>query len=296
MRSLSFACLLALLCPPSAYSWSFLPHKVIGQLAEIRLNPKARQAVKDILGPNVGLADIAVCPDEMRGGHAITCAGAFRVPPNPASAAWHFINIPITDSPAENTLTRYCQKGCVVNALKQNLKTLSDPWTSRQQKQIALMFIVHFMGDVHQPLHSAAEFYPEGGNDQGGNKKPAVFMNYLTNMHSLWDGMVKQRDISQSLNIEKYAEWLEQKLPKDDLSSWLAGDLVNRPALESFKIAQDIYQEYNKDCVAGAMADDNCGHNLKSYYRDAAQPVVMERMQQAGVRLARLLEQALSGN
>src|SRR3989338_7940047 len=160
------------------------------------------------------------------------------------------------------------------------------------------MFVVHFVGDLHQPLHDSSEFYrdAQGGDDRGGNNKPVTFIHKPTNLHSLWDGMVKERDIMQSTNIEKYAEWLEngdKGIARKDISTWLKGDLVAGPAMESFAIAKGIYKEYNKDCTAAIAGDDNFGHNFKGKYRDAMQPVVMERMQQAGVRLAAMLEQAL---
>ena len=93
---------------------------------------------------------------------------------------WHYIDIPI-DKPHLN-MERDCAKGdCVIAKIEQFRDALKNPATPPEQRREALMFIIHFVGDMHQPLHCS------DNQDHGGNEVHVVFEGHPTNLHSLWD-------------------------------------------------------------------------------------------------------------
>src|SRR5580700_268916 len=151
----------------TALAWGPEGHSLIARIAETQLTPAARARVTAILAPGQTLASIASWADEVRRSR-------------PESANWHFVDIPI-DRPHLD-MTRDCAKNdCVVAKIADLRKTLLSPATPPDQQREALMFLVHFIGDMHQPLHSS------DNQDRGGNSVRVVFFGRQTNLHSVWD-------------------------------------------------------------------------------------------------------------
>jgi hypothetical protein len=152
--------------PPSALAWGKAGHRVVATLAMSLLTPEARAQVTDLLGPNVTLAEIATWADEVRTSR-------------PNTGPWHYVNIP-REATTHNA-ARDCARGCVVSAIEQSLRLLQDASKDRAVREEALRWVVHFVADLHQPLHALAE-------DRGGNDVLSPFMVRQTNLHRLWDG------------------------------------------------------------------------------------------------------------
>jgi hypothetical protein len=150
---------------------------------------------------------------------------------------------------------------------------------------MALMFLVHFVGDVHQPLHNVAD-------DFGGNLKIMRKITYQgkpVNLHSIWDSEIddpakvdyRLPESALTAQAEALARALEGGIR--DEGSWTQGDLAAAASLESHSLAQTvIYPEYWESHGDDDLAD----------YQAKMQPIAFRRIQMAGVRLAVLLEEA----
>ena len=171
-RRITRLALFAILIPAVCFAWGRDGHRITGFIAAKYLTPQAAAAVKDLLGDE-SLADVSTWPDEIRRERKHT-------------APWHYANI--DPSHDRFDLQRDCpQEGCVVSAIIKFSHILRDKNASRQERVEALKFLVHFVGDVHQPLHVSY------ARDKGGHDIKVTFFENNTNLHSLWDsGMIRR--------------------------------------------------------------------------------------------------------
>lgn len=283
----------ALSSPPRVFGWSRTGHQAVALIAERRLSEATLAQVHAILGPGVGLADIAGCADNIKR-RAIKCADSFQVARDPSSRRQHYINISIKDSPDLSAIMAYCRirgsaRACIIDQIQDGLAVLKDPAATRAQKQIALMFIVHFVGDLHQPLHNAFEVDAKGRGDGGGNGAEVWFMQSAkaktpTNLHHVWDNVIESDAALKRMGAEALAEGLSVEIQSKDAAAWSKASAAES-ALESFLIAKTlIYPAYH------APGGTKPGHD----YQTRMRPVAREQVAKAGVRLAAMLEEALS--
>ncbi|MCX5787606.1 MAG: hypothetical protein NTX64_03715 [Elusimicrobia bacterium] len=269
------------LVPTAARAWGGLGHRAVALIAEHRLSPKAEEQVQRLLGPSYRLADIATCADDIKR-RGERC-GPFVLKAAPRSKSWHFIDIPIQASPTAATLKRYCvshgrSDQCCPEQVREDLATLKDPAASTRDKQMALMYLVHFVGDLHQPLHNADD------GDHGGNAKLVWFLqskrsHKKTNLHHIWDNMLVKDSQLKKFRPDAFAAELERRITPSEAQAWTRGDVVSEAALESFQIAKTrIYPAYDPDT------------RLSVPYQQELQPIALEQVAKAGVRLAYLLD------
>lgn len=272
---------------PAAQAWGPRQHKAVALIAQQRLSAKALKEVQALLGKGIGLDKISSCADAMLHTNVtFDCGGAFPVDADTAKATapWHFIDIPIKETVTADTLMDYCPNrvDCVVAQIRRQAEVLGDATASRRQKQLALMFLVHFVGDEHQPLHGADD------DDRGGNKKNTVFLGARKNLHSLWDDMILAEDWREQDGMDPapLVSELEADIKKRNTGRWTEGNFISEAALESFKASKDIiYPQYAKDK----------GRNLGIPYQQKMQPIAKQRIEMAGLRLAAILNGTFSG-
>jgi hypothetical protein len=137
----------------------------VATLAATILTTEARTQVASLLDPGTTTADISTWADEVR-------------PTRPNTGPWPYVNIP--RGAAGYNAKRDCARGCVVSAIEQSIRLLQDPSKGRAVRQEALKWLVHFVADLHQPLHAIADH-------RGGNDVPGQFNGRQTNLHRLWD-------------------------------------------------------------------------------------------------------------
>ncbi len=161
----------ALALPAAGHAWSAMGHRLIGALAEQRIGPDARRAVAELLAgeDEPTLAGVAAWADTLR---------------DDARWRWtaplHYVRI--HDAACGFQAARDCHDGlCVAGAIERFRAELADPARSRAERRDALKFLVHFVGDVHQPLHSGHR------DDRGGNRFQVRVGNEGTNLHRVWD-------------------------------------------------------------------------------------------------------------
>jgi hypothetical protein len=249
--------------PREARTWGEEGHSIVAEIAQRRLTPEARAKVREILGGDVSLGSIASWPDDVR-----DLIGK--------SYNWHFVDIPL--SATDYDPARDCQDSprgdCIINAIERNRRTLSDPLASAKDRAEALKFIVHFVGDIHQPLHTVKDFV-------GGNLFPVTyFVDPLkrkkepTNLHAVWDvGLIR----SMVWDWGAYVSRLEDEwLPGKDLSALAGGTPVDW-ALEAHKAAIEVAFTVQPNA------------DLGDAYLALTRPIVDRQLALAGIRLARTL-------
>lgn len=154
-----------------ASAWSGFGHRLVGELAERRLSPEARAQVRDLLRDEAEptLAAVSPWPDRVR-----------EEPAYRWTAPLHYVRI--HDRRCRYAASRDCEDGeCVVGAIERYARELADTQLPRLQRAEALKFLVHFVADVHQPLHSGRR------PDKGGNDFQISLDGEGTNLHSVWD-------------------------------------------------------------------------------------------------------------
>jgi hypothetical protein len=158
-------------------SFGFGPvgHETIAYIAEDRLSVTALKRINDILGRDDDLPSVANWADEIR---------TFQEETKP----WHFIDLPIRQEVTAAQVADFCPNNdCVIAQIQINKGVLTDPTTSPKEKLRALKFIVHFVGDLHQPLHTSDD------GDQGGNEKEIRFLKRKMKLHGLWDALIEKK-------------------------------------------------------------------------------------------------------
>jgi hypothetical protein len=251
---------LALLGVPNpTLAWGPEGHKVVAMIAEKYILHTALEKAQAILGGS-SLEDVANWADEIRRGRRET-------------APWHYIDIPL-DANAIDPARDCANDNCVTAQIVRFTAVLKDTNAGPTARQEALKFVVHFVGDLHQPLHD------EDNHDKGGNQRIVVFFGRTENLHEVWDSGILDHDNS---NPEKLATELERRITDSDKANWIHGT-VEDWALEGHKIAQQI--AYGN--LPGGPTPD-----LGQAYEDAAAPVVEVQLEKAGIRLASILNEAL---
>ena len=240
-------------------SWGKTGHRTIGKIAGNHLTPKAQAAVQELLG-NESLADVSSWADEVRGQEAYRKTGA-----------WHFLNLPLGLNYAgfQKQVLNMTDEN-VYSALLQTEKTLKDPGATKENKLEALKFVVHFVGDLHQPMHiSRAE-------DKGGNTIQLNYEDKGTNLHSLWDTkMLEQQGLSYEQLAVKY-----DNVPAKTIRQWQKDPLI-KWVWESYEISSKLYAEVDQ------MSSRKIG---EAYYQQHL-PTMEVRIRQAGIRLAGVLNE-----
>lgn len=171
------------------FAWSAEGHRTVAIIAQQLLQQSGQfAAVQSLLG-NLSLADISTCPDEVREAArdrnfqmSPPCQSVFPDPPK-GTDSWHFINIPVSvSSPTHSDVVAACGAKCVLTQIDTFGQVLADTSQPASVRLQALSFVVHFIGDVHQPLHDAVR-----DGDAGGNAEQIRINGTTTSLHHAWD-------------------------------------------------------------------------------------------------------------
>jgi hypothetical protein len=273
-----------LLAAQGALAWGPQGHRTIGAIADRLLTPAAHAAVLRILQDDrdkfdapsgrTTLEAVSVWADELHGTPA-------------ARPSWHYDDVPICGSEEK---ARYCPDGqCNTEQLKRLIGVLGDARASPRERGEALKWVVHLVGDIHQPLHAA------DNGDHGGNLVPVALEGVHTrgreNLHRAWDNDLVQ--------LVLHARNRQQPPPDIDALAAEASNLAQQVgqgspdswARESNNLARNVAYHYAgfacNSLPAGVVV-------LDAAYLDDAELVVRERLLLAGARLAALLNRALA--
>jgi len=240
-----------------AYAWGQNGHRIVGHIAEQHLSDETVHNLLPLL-EGQSLAQISTWADEMRSSPELFW--------RKKSSRWHYINLPKNKTLSLNHAHTH-SKDDVTNILEGiyfSINTLQSSTSSLNEKQFALKFLGHLVGDSHQPFHAGRS------EDRGGNLIKVDFFDNETNLHSLWDtGLIENENLAYT-EYAKFIDTDDAALIKTYLNSspttWL---------MESHKLAEDIY----------TSTSDEVSYSYVFKYN----PLVKQRLQKAGVRLAGVL-------
>ena len=191
-RSTSAFVCFVLLCglTAPAFAWGPMGHRMVAALAWDELSPNARSSVADLLAGEADptLPGIAVWADDLRANDPDL---------GRRSAKWHYVNIAEHDCAYDAAVA--CRgDDCVVEAIVNQTAILADRGRPRVERAQALKFVVHFVGDVHQPLHAGF------AHDKGGNDFQVSIDGRGSNLHSLWDsGLLNSARLDESAYLQR---------------------------------------------------------------------------------------------
>jgi hypothetical protein len=269
---------------PCAWAWGPQGHRTVGAIADRLLTPSARVVVLKLLEADADkfgnasgrttLEAVSVWADEIRG--------------TPAEhGPWHYDDVPVCGSEPK---ARYCPDGqCNSEELKRLIGVLADPRASPRERNEALKWVVHLVGDLHQPLHAA------DNDDRGGNLVPVALEGVRTrgreNLHRVWDNDL----VTLALHTRNHQQ------PPGNIDALaaeartLAGEAGHGSpdgwAFESNNLARNVAYHY------AAFACHTVPPGivvLDAAYQADAVEIVHERLLLAGARLADLLNRVLA--
>ena len=268
LRTAAAGMLLFLMAVTQSWAWGREGHRLTALVAEQYLTPDTKAQIAELLGKET-LADVAPWADTYRSDHQET-------------GKWHYVDIPKAeakfdrnrDCPISATDPKSPWRDCVTDRILFFEGRLGDSALSTEERAFALKFLVHLIGDVHQPFHAM-------GDDRGGNGIAVSFLGsstcgtYKCNLHGVWDSSIIEE---QGLSEEKYTQKLLQEI-KDNNWERLAGGEPTTWANISHHYAVE--------------AESPNGALLSREYVSEEAKVVDAQLALGGLRLARVLNRIL---
>jgi len=245
-----------------AFAWGTTGHRVVAAIAQNHLSPKARLALENLIGRE-SLAMWANWPDFIKSDTTHTWDSTFK---------WHYVDLPgalpkdefikeLKQLPGENLYTQ----------IQVMVARLKDKTLPREQRVIALRFLIHLVGDLHQPLHVGH------AEDAGGNKITEYWFDKKTNLHAIWDGELVD---FQKYSYTEYAAILDIA-PAAEVTVWQKSSLEDW-FYESHQLADKVY--------ALSPPDSRLGYKYDYIF----QQDLDQQLLKGGLRLAKLLNEALN--
>jgi hypothetical protein len=260
--------------PAQAGAWGAVGHKTVAVIAEDHLTKTARREVQAVLGREKTLESVSTWADSI-------------LRSRPETAPWHYLNLDARQDQNLFDLSETCKDHqCVVDQINREVETLKAPFVSRREKREALSFLVHFVADLHQPLHCVDD-HDRGGNEKwfryhenNGKNRRFTWVNF----HAFWDHLLEPDKVEDPWEL---ATRLEKGIHPTEALDWSRGQARDW-AYESFLIARnDIY----KDLPEGKLLERNrWGKDLPEVYYSSKMRLIVDRqLEKAGIRLAYLL-------
>ncbi len=251
----------ALFAPLFSFCWGVTGHRVIAEIAQRHLTSRAKKELRKLIGKET-LAQSANWADFIKSDTTHTWDHASK---------WHYVDLPgnlnkdefiiaLKKLPGENLYTQ-------IQAME---KQLGDQSLSLEQRQIALKFLIHLVGDLHQPLHVGRE------EDQGGNKIQVTWFDKPTNLHSVWDNALVD---FQQYSYTEYASILDIA-SKEQTEAWQESSLEDW-FYDTYTLANKVY--------ATIPANAKLGYGYNYIFKNDLDNQLLK----GGIRLAKILNEVL---
>ena len=291
-RWLFIATAALLVVPPPAECWWEEGHQVIARIAVRHLTPAALLRVSQIL-------DVEDTTEAVADAMATASIWADQVKGDTATGSWHYIDLTLQDG--RGNISQRCENDDCVTArirlFSEELKADDPDGDSRWSEQDALRFLVHFVGDLQQPLHASSDA------DQGGNCEPLhPAVAQARNLHALWDGPLVSALGADDTTLAAELETEIGRLTDEQRSDFAAGD-ENDWAWESHRLAVvNIYKRlqipkegivFPTSCAEAPDEIKSLDLQIDQTYMDAMKPIVREQLMKGGLRLAKMLNAVL---
>jgi hypothetical protein len=270
------------------FGWWETGHRVVARIAAAYLKPATRTRVAQILG-------VRDTPDSVANAMAAASVWPDEVKEQAKAGEWHYIDLALQDS--KKDIEKRCpENNCITARIEIFEKQLAKRQPSSVSDRDALRYLIHFVGDIHQPLHAVSNA------DLGGNCEHIQPYRQAKSLHTLWDGGIvntlQLNDLQLADNLEGYIGRLSGSERKD----WSKGD-AKKWTWESHELAKkDIYGRlhiplqpviFPKTCKAAPGEIANFRLYIDSNYINDMKPVVRDQLAKAGLRLAQVLNQSL---
>lgn len=260
MMKTNYRCLFAgigLLTGLTAFPWGQKGHDTVAYIAECNLTPEAKAAAEKLLdGKSIVY-------------YANWLDNASHTPEYAYSKTWHYKNI---DAGETFESARKNDKGDIVTALTEQMEILGDKSKSKEERALALKMVVHFLGDIHQPMHLGH------ASDLGGNRWEVRYFKSPKNLHSVWDS-----SLVESAHKWSYTEWQQQidRATPEEKSEILSLSAPSDWAKETYEIGKEVYEKTPQDT------------NIEYNYIAEWTPVIEKQFLRGGLRLADILNRQL---
>ncbi|WP_090753091.1 S1/P1 nuclease [Nonlabens sp. Hel1_33_55] len=255
MRYLILAALLLVSTNMKADDWGQTGHRVTGAIAQKHLNRKAKKAIADLLDGE-SLAFVSTYADEIKSD------GQYR-----SYGPWHYVNVPFDQTYETH---EHNDEGDVIQGIDKCIEILKSETATKADKAFHLRLLVHFVGDLHQPMHVGI------AEDKGGNDFQVRWFNDGTNLHSVWDTRMIE---SYGMSYTELANNVDD-LSKEEYKAIASG--THRDWMEDSRVlVKDIYQ------------NTEVGEKLGYRYMYDYFSTVRKQLQKGGIRLAAMLNELL---
>ena len=234
-----------------AVFWGQNGHRVTGEIAENHLKKRAKKKIDKLL-KGQSLAFVSTYADEIKSDRAFS-----------KYYPWHYINMDLDQSYAEASKN---PKGDLVTGINKCIEVLKDGESSFEDKSFHLKMLVHFVGDLHQPMHIGQK------EDKGGNAVQVEWFGKGTNLHAVWDTKMIENWNMSYLELANSAK----NLSKEQIKAIEEGTLVTWVD-EIHELTKKIYKSVEEDA------------NLRYRYSYDHFDIVRDQLQIGGIRLAKIL-------
>ena len=235
----------------SSLRWNATGHRIVGEIAESHLNSSTKRKIKKLL-KGQSLAFVSTYADEIKSDKQYN-----------DFYTWHYINIPL-DSNYEDSEKN--PDGDLATGIAYCKKIIADENSSAADKAFYLKMLIHFIGDLHQPMHVGLV------EDRGGNDFKLQWFYKDTNLHSVWDGKMIESYNMSYIELAENADVLSKEQVKA-IQKGTVIDWVN----ETHVLTNKVYTSVKE------------GDNLRYRYSYDHFKTVRSQLQIAGIRLAKVL-------
>jgi nuclease S1 len=257
MRAAALLMVLVMAAGP-AWGWGAAGHRTVARIAQVHLNNRAIAEIAKLLEENESIVSVSSWADEVR-------------PKRKESAPWHYINIPVWTPKGD--WAPYCPaEGCIARKVKELITYLKSGEGDRTLRAEALKYLVHFMGDLHQPMHVGDR------KDRGGNDTPVVFFDKATNLHSIWDTAIVERMFEREPQLKTS---VDSRMEMDQRKDWERGS-VDDWVWEGQALAGTVAYRYLTSPSPAVIGSE---------YQAQAEAAAWGQLRKGGVRLARVLNE-----
>jgi hypothetical protein len=283
LRSFLTIGLCCALAVPS-YGWWETGHRTVARIAAAHLNPEARKRVAQILG-------VRDTPEEVTAAMVAASTWPDETKEQTKTGEWHYIDLALQDS-RKDIAKRCPDNNCITGRIDLFTRQLSKGSPSTVSDKDALRYLIHFVGDITQPLHAVNDA------DLGGNCEHIQPFETAKNLHALWDGGIVKTMAANDRALADSLESYISRLSGSERKSWAKGD-SEKWAWESHELAKtEIYGRlhiptepavFPQSCRTAPGEIANFRPYIDTLYINDMKPIIRDQLTKGGLRLARLL-------